>query len=633
MSTKDQEANESLKKRNIPTKILNLKYYDADDYDIKFCKSSNVSNQLIVNKTTKKPIQKKYFHNNTEIKMQYNDGYEYNNDDVLEMLKLKKNSIISNNNDKYNEKNLNFNINRANEIVAKENLNDSNINVDIDDYDDSNIFDNNTNKIEATQYLNSIELSDEQFKFLELIQTTNKNIFLSGSAGTGKTFLIKQCIKILKYKFSEDQIAVCATTGVAAIDIGGMTLHNFAGIGIGGNNFTKMSNFVIERWYDTKVLIVDEVSMLQVDYFNQINNVAINCKKNKNLFGGIRLIFVGDFLQLPPISKYEDNKQLLFESQLWKNLNFESLVLKKSFRQQEDEEFFNTLQNIRIGKLENKDLQLLQSCINRNIPPNIQITKLFAYNATVDFENIKFLNKIKTHELVKKSAIFIVTTTKYKHILQEMLIINTKIKDYYVKELLFKNQDQNYEDYCKIYFKNRNIIINIAEITIKNTKFYIPYHLQFKQDAQVMLCVNLDVKKGLVNGSQGTIIGFTKDNQYPIVKFNNTTINIHPHPWLAGSYKVNNEKYSIYYIQYPLKLCWSTTIHKSQGLTMENISIDFSGNLQDSQAYVALSRVKKSSGLYLKNFKPQCIHVNPKIVEFYNNLESDNIYNKFIKDL
>lgn len=599
------------KKRQL---IIEYSKNNSNDYDIK--KVNNTASCL--SEMQEKNNKKKYFENYF-----VNNNNNNSDDNENELIKEEKDEIIKKNSSKL-----------LNKIVNVDNIEE----YDIENYDDNDDDDDDNNNLKTLEpNANLIELAEEQFIFLEMVKKTNDNLFLSGSAGTGKTFLIKQCIKLLKKKFSEDQIAVCATTGVAAIDIGGMTLHNFAGIGLGGKifNLRKMSNFVIERWYDTKVLIVDEVSMLQVDYFNQINNVAMNCKKNKKLFGGIRLIFVGDFLQLPPVVANDENKNLLlFESELWKNLNFKPILLKKSFRQQEDEPFFNTLQNIRLGKLENKDFELLQSCINRDIPANIQITKLFAYNATVDFENIKLLNNIKEHELVKKSAIFMITTTKYKHMLEEVSIINTIIKDYHVEKLLFKNQDQNYEDYCKIYFKNRNIFSNIAETTIKYTKFYIPYHLQFKQDAQVMLCVNLDVKKGLVNGSQGIIIGFTKDNQYPIVKFNNnTTINIHPHPWLAGSYKFKNEKYRIYYIQYPLKLCWSTTIHKSQGLTMENISIDFSGNLQDSQAYVALSRVKKSSGLYLKNFKPQCIHVNRKIVEFYENLENNNLYTKFVENI
>ena len=508
-----------------------------------------------------------------------------------------------------------------------------------EEYQQEQEFEYKISSIEKTN--TQIQWSEEQTYFLDLVQNKNCNLFLSGSAGTGKTFLIKESIKLLKNKHETDdgvsKIAICATTGIAAIDIGGMTLHHFAGIGIGGKKFNinKMSNLATERWEQTKVLIVDEISMLQTDYFNQLNKVARHCKQNNEIFGGIRIIFVGDFLQLPPVidktSATEQQLQHIFNTNLWKDLNFTNVLLEKSFRQEDDLEFFETLQRIRVGQLLECDMELLRSCINREeISKDLQITKLFAYNVNVDKENLEILNSIVDQKTIVKSCSFIVTTMFQEKLNQEIKTGNiTKTLKKYVQEFYeFENTNQIFSGKCLIFSQTQDILKAQAQFLIKNMKFVIPYHLHIKQNAQVMLCVNLDVTRQLVNGSQGIVVRFEQKTNHPVVKFNNNMeITIYPHTWLMSSYKLWGKRYNIYFVQYPLRLSWSNTIHKSQGLTMQNIKLDLKDRLQNSQAYVALSRVKSRQGLYLTSFNPQCIHVDSEILKFYENLKYNKIIN------
>lgn len=415
-----------------------------------------------------------------------------------------------------------------------------------------------------------ILLNEKQQKAYDAI-CKGKNIFLTGSAGVGKSTVIK---KFLDDYSSYKKIGITSTTGISAILIGGSTLHSYLGIGLGEDKvetlFSKIKNNykAKQKWNITDVLIIDEVSMLKPELFEKLEMLGKLIRKNNLPFGGMQIILSGDFLQLPCVK----SEKFVFESELWNQVIKEVHYLDEVVRQ-DDKEFISVLEKIRLGIIDKEVISLMNSRIDISLENEfgIQPTKLYCKNINVDRINNENLYRLM--EEIGESY------------------------EYHV-EYTF-NQDLPFEIIQK-YKKSLNI----------------PEKSQFCTGCQVMLAINLDLSSDLANGSRGVITGFHED--YPIVQFSNgikrkiiyQTIEV-----------TENKKIIMTYSYLPLKLAYCASIHKLQGSTLDLVEVDLGDLFEYGQGYVALSRVKSLKGLSIKRIDYDNIAAHPKALEFYKTLK------------
>lgn len=423
-----------------------------------------------------------------------------------------------------------------------------------------------------------------------------ENIFITGPGGTGKTYLIKTIVNHAKE--NNKAYKVCALTGCAAIllDCGATTLHAFAGIGLA----TGSVNLVVDRvaknkhrkvnWKKTDLLIIDEVSMLSLKLLTIIDLVAKRIKQKRDIpFGGMQIIFAGDFYQLPPVGNENDPDSIkfCFEGPLWNELFplKNQIVLETIFRQT-DNKYISILNKLRVGKITKTGITELEKCTKKLFDNELNPTILLPRRKEADIINNREFNKLdKTDE-----KIFVMTEVDEL----ELLLSKEQLSNISI----FTREEKTYE----INYLSENLLAEKTLILRKGT---------------VVMCIaNLDIENGIINGSQGVVTDFKNGN--PVVTFKDQKSQIiTPHIWQSEKIP------GIAIKQLPLIYAWAITIHKAQGVTLDKAYIDIGNQIFEcGQTYVALSRVKSLDGLYLKNFDLNKIKVNKKVQEFYELLKN-----------
>ena len=405
------------------------------------------------------------------------------------------------------------------------------------------------------------------------ILKTGANVFLTGEPGSGKTHTINEYVNYLRDR--DVEVAITASTGIAATHIGGMTIHSWSGIGI-KRKFDKYdldkiasNEYVSKRIRRAKVLVIDEISMLSAGTLSMVEAVCREVKQNNEAFGGLQVIFVGDFFQLPPVVRTEEEKlqakllenknESIFacDSMAWKKAQLITCYITEQYRQ-DDTDFLEILSAIRANTFNKNYLQKIQSrkVDKTKLPKNAP--KLFSHNINVDFVNTETLSKIQ-----KETEIF---------------------------EMLSQGPD--------------------ALVVVMKKGCLSPEKLELKNGAEVMFTKN-NQKEGFVNGTLGTVIGFSIGSRYPIVKTRNgRTIEVEPAEWSVEE----NGKIRARISQIPLRLAWAITVHKSQGMSMDSAIMDLSEVFEYGQGYVALSRVRRLSGLYILGLNEKAFKVHPEIL-------------------
>ncbi|XP_028177168.1 ATP-dependent DNA helicase PIF1 [Ostrinia furnacalis] len=403
-------------------------------------------------------------------------------------------------------------------------------------------------------------LNAEQQRVLEAC-LSGKNIFFTGSAGTGKSFLLKRIVAALP----PDVTVPTASTGVAACHVGGTTLHAFAGIGDGSGSLDNLCEramkipLVAQKWRKCKHLIIDEISMVDGTFFEKLEAVARHVRKNDKPFGGIQLILCGDFLQLPPVvEKGKTGKRFCFQSPCWDKCIEICFELKEVHRQK-DQEFISILNSIRIGRVTKEISDRLLGTARQKIESD-----------------------------------GILATILCSHTNDSKTINDTKLKDLHGETKEFISQDSD----------NATKVLDMQTIA--------PSKLVLKVGAQVMLLKNINVNAGLVNGARGVVVKF--EEGFPVVRFKNKKeYTARTERW----YVKNANGTLLCRRQIPLNLAWAFSIHKSQGLTLDCVEMSLSKIFEAGQAYVALSRAQSLDTLRVLDFDSRHVWAEPSVLEFY----------------
>jgi hypothetical protein len=397
-----------------------------------------------------------------------------------------------------------------------------------------------------------------QEKALSILKS-GKNVFLTGSAGTGKTHVLNEYITFLKER--KVPVAITASTGIAATHMNGMTIHSWAGIGVkehltkGNLVSMKTKKYLKNHLEKVKVLIIDEISMLHKNQLNLVDEVLQYFKGNTEAFGGIQVVLSGDFFQLPPIGKPGETskEKFSFMSEAWLSAGLSVCYLTEQYRQS-DNDLNLILNEIRQGGISQKSYKQLKKASKNRLTEGKEPTKLYTHNYDVDRINSEHLATLSGTPKTFRA------TTKGNKKLVETL----------------KNSVLAGED------------------------------LAFKIGAKVMFVKN-DSEKRYVNGSLGTVLGFT-DKGFPSVKLlNGKTITTEIENW---SIMDDNGKTLASYNQIPLRLAWAITVHKCQGMTLDEAEIDLSKTFEKGQGYVALSRLKKLDNLQLIGLNEMALAVD-----------------------
>lgn len=424
---------------------------------------------------------------------------------------------------------------------------------------------------------------DLAFKF---VQFTGQHIFLTGKAGTGKTTFLKK----LKEN-SPKRMIIVAPTGVAAINAGGVTIHSFFQLSFGPllnsenesaqqNRFSKEKINIIRS---LDLLVIDEISMVRADLLDAVDRVLRRFRNRSKAFGGVQLLMIGDLQQLSPVVKNNEwdllkneyDTVFFFSSKTLRNISYISLELKEVFRQQ-DEQFINLLNKVRDNKIDRDSLHVL----NQRYIPGFKAPDSEGY-ITLCTHNFKAqrINDSKLENLSTKKFVFIASV------------------------------DGNFPEYS----------------------YPTDFDLKLKVDAQVMFIKNdPEAEKLFYNGKIGKITKIEDDIIYVLCPGEEEEIQVNPIKWENIKYSIDTETAEIKevvegsFIQYPLKLAWAITIHKSQGLTFERAIIDAETSFAHGQVYVALSRCKTLNGMVLSSPISNNSIINDKTVSgFIQNVEQN----------
>jgi ATP-dependent DNA helicase PIF1 len=401
-----------------------------------------------------------------------------------------------------------------------------------------------------------------------LILKTGANVFLTGEPGAGKTYTINRYISWLRERGIEP--AITASTGIAATHVGGMTVHAWSGIGIKRDlsewelEAMLERESLVRRVRGTSVLIIDEVSMLDAHLLTLVDRATRTLRGVERPFGGLQVIFVGDFFQLPPVSKGEPSK-FAFESPAWDQANPLYCYLSEQHRQ-EDDIFLELLASLRAGTLTGAHKDALRARAEFPEEGDLSV-RLYPHNANVDRVNDEALARIEG-----EVAVFEMRSEGGKALVESL---------------------------------KRGCLS--------------PETLALKEGAAVMFTRN-NFDKGYVNGTLGTVTGFAESG-YPLVRLahrataegtrEGATTEAAPEEWRIDDRSRTLAKI----VQVPLRLAWAITVHKSQGMSLDSAVMDLSAAFEYGQGYVALSRVRSLKGLYLSGFNERALAVHPAILK------------------
>lgn len=399
------------------------------------------------------------------------------------------------------------------------------------------------------------------------------NTFVTGSAGTGKTYLLDLYISYLK----ERRIypTILAPTGIAASHLKGQTIHSYFSLGIRDGidedylDTMMGKKYLIARYKKLKVLIIDEVSMISPEIFSSIDMILRGFKDSTRPFGGVQVVLSGDFFQLPPVSRGYREKRFAWQSPSWRDLQLKTCYLSEKFRQ-DDDKLINILDEIRGGQVSQTSYEIFDTRQNAQLKINFTPTKLYTHNVDVDRMNQQELDALPA------------------------------------KPRYFSYESRGSKSNIEKIFKSSLVL---EELSLKKNA--------------VVLFIKNNSEQGYVNGTTGVVVGFDSHDGMPIVKTSTgRKIKLELEDW-----SIENEhgKVIATVSQIPLRLAWAITIHKSQGMTLDAAEIDLTKTFEAGQGYVALSRIKNIEGLRLMGLNDMALTVDPLILRIDDRIEQASV--------
>ena len=399
-----------------------------------------------------------------------------------------------------------------------------------------------------------------QYDALEILKT-GRNVFLTGPAGSGKTHVLNSYIKYLKSNSVE--VAVTASTGIAATHLGGQTIHSWSGLGIRSTLTERDIDDLIQKKYlykkfeKTKVLIIDEISMLSDNRLDMVEWICRRMKYNERAFGGMQIVMSGDFFQLPPINRFDQGREEFgYKGESWSRANLTVCYLTEQHRQK-DNTYLSILNQIRQNAVTEKTVDLLKTRLDAHTDGEVESTRLYTHNVDVDAVNKKHLDliegQVRSYRMTSRGSANIVSTLKKSCLSPEIL--------------------------------------------------------ELKKGAKVMFTKN-HPEGAYVNGTLGIISDFNSFGD-PVVKMNSGMhFSVMPQSWrIEEEGKVKAE-----INQLPLRLAWAITVHKSQGMSLDAMEVDLSKSFVCGMGYVALSRVRSLSGMKLLGFNDMSLEVDGEVL-------------------
>lgn len=462
-----------------------------------------------------------------------------------------------------------------------------------------------------------LDLSASQKCAWREIVDLGRSGMLSGSAGTGKSFLMEQAVAELKRRGRN--VAITATTGIAAVLCGGVTVNSFFRI-TPQDTGPKARETVVNRAKDNPFfkkmlrglhcLVVDEASMLSVELFEQMDLICRAIRTRSLPFGGLQVLLVGDFFQLPPVSTSGAAKYIFESTVFWESMS--CLWDLKEVWRQSDPTFCGILSRMRMAENTAEDIELLKQRVGKKGDGDIKPTRMFAKRVDVDAINRGELAKLEGE------------TCTYK-VEQHYFADGVKAK---AKPGSKRKREQFTE-------AKQKLVESFQARLLKDLNFEDTVDL--KVGAQVMLAMNLDTKSGLANGTRGVVVGFREskvpdasiddveqrgDTTYypagvklPIVDFGSRRIVVPYGRWS----RVIADLCELVVYHIPLRLAWASTIHRVQGQTLDLVEALLDSSVFEvGQAYVAVSRARSLDGLGFTAFDASVIRADPRVKEFYS---------------
>ena len=406
------------------------------------------------------------------------------------------------------------------------------------------------------------------------ILKTGANVFLTGEPGTGKTYVLNRYTAWLEV--SRVPVAITASTGIAATHIGGMTIHSWSHIGTRDTlthydlDRIAQNEKASRRIRKAKVLVIDEISMLDGRVLDMVDAVCRTVRGNGSAFGGLQVIVVGDFFQLPPISGRGEMSRFAFEANAWERGRFLTCYLAEQHRQ-EDELLHGLLSAIRKNDIDESHYTLLGEQTDIGYA-DIEPTRLFTHNSDVDAMNAERLSELTTER----------------------------------------------RTYTMEGRGNKQLLEGLVRNCLS------PQLLDVKREAMVM-CTKNNFEQGYVNGTLGRVVSFDPEDGFPVIRTaGERTIKITPATWSVID---ANSKPLAEITQVPLRLAWAITIHKSQGMSLDAAEIDLRNAFTYGQGYVALSRVRTLAGMKVLGLNSQALLVDPRVLlrDEKFKIESDDV--------
>jgi ATP-dependent DNA helicase PIF1 len=459
----------------------------------------------------------------------------------------------------------------------------------------------------------SMTLTKEQLRVIELLDAGH-NVFCTGYAGTGKSFLLAEVLARRSEYNTHGHTVVTASSGLAALNIDGQTIHRFSGVGTAEGpvqyvvDMACRNERVKERWCECNLLIIDEISMLSGDTLHKIDCTARACRKRpSDPFGGVQLLLLGDFAQLPPITRHREVYDFCFLSPCWLSLRLATVLLSRVFRQDDDSQFADILGEMRFGRLTARSCTVLcERVLTSPEPvagnPSVAIvpTKICARNEDVDRENTMCLKKLSGTSQV---------------------------------------------------YTSRDSGEDAGALRSLQSTCPAAACIELKKGAHIIFLKNIDPDAGIVNGTRGIVTGFvhhtsetrpTKGTNLllPQIQFSDraSVWIVEPYAWdirrtptsaeraLLNADDVTNEERTRILeglvvarrIQLPIRLAWALSVHKCQGMTLDAIELSMRHIFEYGQAYVAFSRARRLASVHLCDFFPGKIKAHPQVCAFYD---------------